>query len=237
MSDPRPARAALGVLAVHNLVQNSLLNERGYVTGNLVVSGLLVGLGRASGLSWDEMGLDPGDVHSGLRIGRRTGAMGAVAGLVALSHPRTRALFLDERAAAPSGRAAWRRALVRFPLGTALFEEVAFRGVLPALLRKTHGPVWAEVLSATAFGAWHLIPTGRALSGNQLGDDVPTGGRLAVIVGGSVAAGVAGFALSRMRRKTGSVLAPWLVHASFNTLSYLAGITALRLQTRATRRA
>jgi hypothetical protein len=57
MNDRGAIRATLGILAMHNLVQNLVLNERGYVTGNLVVSGLLIGIGRASGLSSADMGL------------------------------------------------------------------------------------------------------------------------------------------------------------------------------------
>jgi hypothetical protein len=229
MDDRRWAGAAVGILIAHNLVQNRFLNERGYVSGNLAVSGLLVGIGRASGLSWEEMGLGPGDLRQGLRLGAAASASGAALALMAISHPQTRAVLRDERAMVTSDRGGWRRVLLRFPLGTALFEEVAFRGVLPALLRQTHRSGSAEALSAAAFGLWHLIPTGRALSGNPLGRDVSVAQRMALILGGSMAAGASGLGLARMRRNTGSLLAPWLVHSSFNSLSYLAGVAALRL--------
>jgi membrane protease YdiL (CAAX protease family) len=225
----REARTALGVLATHNLVQNLFLNERGYVTGNLAVSGLLVGAGRSAGLSWEEMGLHPGDVRKAFRMGARASATIGAAALLALSGPKTRSFLLDERAMAGTGREVLERTLIRFPVGTALFEEVAFRGVLPALLRQTRGPAWAEAISATAFGLWHLIPTRHALSGNPLREGMPTGRRAAVILGGSAVAGFAGLGFSRMRRETGSLLAPWLTHTSYNILSYLAAVAAIRL--------
>jgi membrane protease YdiL (CAAX protease family) len=128
-----------------------------------------------------------------------------------------------------SGSAVWRRALIRFPLGTALFEEVAFRGVLPAMLGRCHRPLASDAMSAAVFGLWHLIPATRALAGNPLGRGISPGRKLAVVLGGSAAAGAAGLALSRLRRETGSLYAPWLIHSSFNTLSYLAGVVALRL--------
>jgi membrane protease YdiL (CAAX protease family) len=231
MSDQRWVRTALGVLAAHNLVQNLFLNERGYVTGNLAVSGLLVGVGRASGLSWDEMGFRSGDFRLGLRLGARASATGAAVALLALAHPRTRALLRDERAVVRSSRQMWGRVLLRFPVGTALFEEVAFRGVLPALLRQTRRPGSAEALSAAAFGLWHLIPSGRALSGNPLSRGMSVAQRSAFILGGSMAAGASGLGLGGVRRNTGSLLAPWLIHSSFNSLSYLAGVTSLRLPT------
>jgi uncharacterized protein len=224
----RGIRTALVLLGAHNLVQNLGLNERGYVTGNLVVTGLLVGVGRASGLGWGEMGLHPGDVRRGLRIGWRASAAVATVALLALAHPRTRALLRDERASVATGRAVWRRALLRFPVGTALFEEVAFRGVLPALFRQTHHPVPAEALTGVVFAAWHLIPTDRALAGNPLRLELPGARRILVIGGGSVAAGAATIPLGWARRATGSLLAPWLIHSSFNSLSYLAAVAAVR---------
>jgi membrane protease YdiL (CAAX protease family) len=229
MNDRRRVRTALVILAAHNLVQNSFLNERGYVSGNLVVSGLLVGVGRAAGLRWDEMGLGPGDVRRGLRIGAQVSAAAAALAVFALGNTRTRAFFSDERATVASGAAIWRRALLRFPLGTALFEEVAFRGVLPALMRQTHRPGPAEALSAAFFGLWHLIPTGRALSGNRLGLGMPTARRGVVIIGGSAVAAASALALGWTRRITGSILAAWLIHAGFNSLSYLAGVIAVSL--------
>jgi uncharacterized protein len=228
VSPGRGIGTALVILGAHNLTQNTVLNERGYVTGNLVVSGLLVGVGRASGLGWEEMGLHPGDVRRGLRIGGRASAAVAAAALVALGHPRTRALLRDERATVATGGAIWRRALLRFPVGTALFEEVAFRGVLPALFRQTHHPVSAEALTGAVFAAWHLIPTGRALAGNPLRLELPRARPILVIVGGSVAAGAATLPLGWARRAGGSLLAPWLIHSSFNSLSYLAAVVAVR---------
>jgi membrane protease YdiL (CAAX protease family) len=177
------------------------------------------------------MGLGPGDLQQGLRLGAAASATGAALAVLAISHPPTRAVLRDERAVVTSERGGWRRVLLRFPLGTALFEEVAFRGVLSALLRRTHRPGPAEALSAASFGLWHLIPTSRALAGNPLGRDVSVVQGLALILGGSIAAGASGLGLARMRRNTGSLLAPWLVHSSFNSLSYLAGVAALRLGT------
>jgi membrane protease YdiL (CAAX protease family) len=222
-------RAAFGLLAAHNLAQNLVYNEQGYVAANLAATGLMVGLGRAAGLSWEEMGVRHDDLRRDSAIGAAAAAAGAVAAVIALSDRRARAVLRDERAMIGSGSAVWRRALVRFPLGTALFEEVAFRGVLPAMLGQGRRPLASDALSAAVFGLWHLIPAARALAGNPLGQGIAPGRKLAVVLGGSAAAGAAGLALSRLRRETGSLYAPWLIHSYFNTLSYLAGVVALRL--------
>ncbi|HEX6286081.1 MAG TPA: CPBP family glutamic-type intramembrane protease, partial [Acidimicrobiia bacterium] len=51
---------------------------------------------------------------------------------------------------------------------------------------------------------------------------------IAAALGGSAAAGVAGLGLSWLRRRTGSLLAPWLVHATVNSAAYLAGVVRSR---------
>lgn len=225
----RPDRAAFAILALHNLVQNHLLNERGYVTGNLVVTGGLVGLGRSAGLSWEEMGLHPDRVKPGLRLGARTAAAAVASALIALAHPLIRSYLRDERARVASAAELWRRALLRFPLGTALFEEVAFRGVLPALLGRRHRQATADAISATAFALWHLIPTGRALAGNPLHLGLTSRRRAGYVVAGSALAGAFGLSFSGLRRRSGSVAAPWLAHSALNTVSFLIGVAAWQL--------
>lgn len=46
----------LVVLAVHNLVGNLVLTPASYVPVNLAVATALVGVARASGISWAELG-------------------------------------------------------------------------------------------------------------------------------------------------------------------------------------
>jgi len=72
MNDRRRVRTALVTLAAHNLEKNSVLNERGYVSGNLVVSGLLVGVGRAAGFRWGHTPAKPAASTSGSRRGTAT---------------------------------------------------------------------------------------------------------------------------------------------------------------------
>lgn len=226
----RPERAALAILTLHNLVQNHLLNERGYVTGNLAVTGLLVGLGRTAGLSWKDMGLDPNRITAGIRLGSRVSGVAVTGALIALINPITRSLLRDERARVASGGEIGQRMLLRFPIGTALFEEVAFRGVLPAMLQRRHRPATAHLLSAGAFAVWHLIPTSRALAGNPLHLVISKSRHAQYVIAGSAAAGAFGLAFSALRRRADSVAAPWLAHAALNSVSFLAGVAAWELR-------
>lgn len=228
LPDRLAVRSALGILAVHNVVQNLILNERGYVTGNLAVSAVLMGLGRGSGSTWDEMGFGRPDVRATLGYGAVAMVTSTAGAVIAMTNTRTRGLLLDKRAQVAGWREMMQRAVVRFPLGTAIFEEIGFRGVLPALLGRNRAPWRGDALAAGVFALWHLIPTARVQAGNALAQDQPRHRRATSVVVGSVAAGVAGLGLSWLRRRTGSLLAPWLVHASVNSIAFLAGVAAHR---------
>ena len=215
-------KAALSILAAHNLVQNSILNEEGYVPGNLAVTATLLSLGRKAGLDWQEMGLVPGDVHGNLRMGA-TALLASAAFLAVVPRiPAIRPHLRDERAPTRPRRETMRRAFVRYPVGTALFEEVAFRGVLPALLANERRS--GDLAAAFAFAAWHLIPTRHALRVNDTAH-TKRSYRTGTLVG-AIAAGIAGLALSRVRRRTGSLFAPWVIHSAINATSYLAVVRA-----------
>ena len=220
--DRSPTGAVLLILAAHNVVQNSILNEDGYVPGNVVVAAALTRLARDAGLAWEEIGLGRGDLRMSRRIAAWVLTASAAFIIVATRLPWLRQHLRDERASVLSGGETMRRALIRFPLGTALFEEVAFRGVLPALFANEARS--GDLAAAAMFAAWHLIPTHHALRVNGFAQGPRS--RIVGTLVGSAAAGLAGYVLSRVRRKTGSILAPWLIHSAVNTTSYLAVVRA-----------
>lgn len=222
------ALAALVIVAAYNLVQNRLLLDRSYVPANLAVGAGLVALAKAAGCDWDDLGLSGKRLPQGFRIGAVAGGLGALVAGAALAHPRTRPYLRDGRANGHDPRQVGFRAAVRFPLGTALFEEVAFRGVLAALLGKV-SPRWGPAIAAAAFGVWHLLPTWDAAVGNPAGKRLGPAGRLAAAAGGMALTGVAGLGFQLLRDRTCSLAAPWLAHAGLNSCAYLAGVASWRL--------
>ncbi|CCQ17816.1 putative integral membrane protein [Rhodococcus sp. AW25M09] len=82
--------------------------------------------------------------------------------------------------------------LFRIPVGTVLTEELLFRGVLDAA---------APALSPIFFGLWHVHPARAA------GDSV---------IGTVFATTAAGLVFSWLRARSGSVLAPALLHYFLN---------------------
>lgn len=238
----RPALAAgLGVLAAANVLNNRVARRWAPLT-SAVATGALVLIARKEGITWRELGFR----HA--RAGAMTG--GALAAGVAavyaagVAHPRTRALFHDERALALSRRRVLEEALVQVPLGTVLLEEVGFRGALPALLGRSLPPRAAVAASAALFGLWHVLPAvdmaganpalGRLAAGETPDEAAPQtkAGRLAEtgrLVAGTVAStAVAGLVFHGLRHRAG-LLAPALLHLATNSLGYAAARVARRL--------
>ncbi|MFD6159026.1 CPBP family intramembrane glutamic endopeptidase [Nocardia sp. NPDC060256] len=96
---------------------------------------------------------------------------------------------------------------VHIPIGTVYSEEMIFRATLDPLLDNMFGSRIGSALGALTFGLWHIHPARAA------GDSVP------VAIAATAAGGVA---LGRLRRRTGSVTAPALLHLAVNVGGALA---------------
>src|SRR4029078_12273666 len=102
------------------------------------------------GLSWTQLGLGAGSLLRGLRWGGACAAI-VVAGYAgALAAPALHPVFLDPRARRGL-RPAFGAAFLSVPLGTVVFEEVAFRGVLWALVEEKAGASRATAATAALF--------------------------------------------------------------------------------------
>lgn len=188
---------------------------------------LLLLVGRAAGLSWAQLGLGSGAVVRGLVWGGVAVTCVALVFALGLALPLTRRAFLDARHRA-GARATILGAALVVPLGTVVFEEVAFRGVLWGLLEVAHGAVWATGLSAVLFGLWHVLP---AVDGAR--QNAPTGrvarADLVRRVAGTVAfTALAGLVFGMLRDLSGSLLAPALLHWGVNGLGVVAAALAWR---------
>lgn len=214
-------------LGAYNLIQNLWLPQRAYVPANVAVAGGLVMLARRDGCGFEDLGLSSARLPAGVAWGVAGAAVVTGVVVAASRDQRTSEYFRDERSRPSHPREAVYRAAVRFPIGTALFEEIAFRGVIEGLWRRAGaGPARSSTAAAVAFALWHLVPTRDALRGNPLGERLAS--RWAPVMTGAALTGLASLGLSWLRRRSGSLLAPWLTHAAFNTAGYLAGLAAWR---------
>ena len=199
-----------------------------YVTANVTAAGLLLLAARAVGLSWQELGLARRRLRAGAGWGGTCVGLVAAGYLAALAVPAVRPLLADARTAGLDGAdLAW-RVLIRIPLGTVLWEEVAFRGVLLAALARLLSLRAAVAISAAVFGVWHVRPTLSALAVNDLANGPLLTG-LAVLLGCLVTA-LAGLVLAWLRLRSGSLLAPTLLHLATNSLGTLAAAASHALQ-------
>lgn len=193
---------------------------------NLAMAGSTVAWARRRGLSWRGLGLDREGVGPGLRWGLGIAAAAAAGLALLLVIPGGERFVRDRRLEGLGTAEILYRTLVRIPLGTALAEEIAFRGVVFGALRRDASPTAAIVGSSLLFGLWHIGPALSFLEGNrpELGIGGKVGG-VALSVGATAAAGVL-FALLRLRSK--GVVGPTLAHWALNGLATLGAVYAAR---------
>jgi uncharacterized protein len=204
--------AAVTLLVVSNVVSNRLWPQ-GYVVWNLGMTAVLLAVARLAGLTLADLGLPGVRLRRGLTIGALAAA--AVAGVyaVAVALPATRTAFVDERGAVPLAAILF-VALVRIPLGTVVLEELAFRGVLPALVG---GGWWrATLVSSGLFGLWHVLPS--LGSGSAVTSALGTSG---AVVGTVIFTTAAGVVFRAWQRWSGHLVTPMLLHAATNSLGAL----------------
>jgi uncharacterized protein len=195
-------------------------------TGPLAAALLLL-VGRAAGLSWDELGLGREALARGVRWGAVSAALIALVYGVGVAVPATRRFFRDTRYRIGPGSAAY-LAFVAIPLGTVIFEEVAFRSVLFGLLESSLGAAAATIGSSLLFGLWHVLPAfDLARTNTELTGRVRDRRRVWLTVLATVAfTTLGGLVFAVLRWQTGSLLGPVLLHWATNGLGVLAAARA-----------
>lgn len=218
-----PTAVVVVALALANIVGNLWLPTWAYVPVNLVVALSLVFVARRTGITAAELGLARSQVRAGLRVGLLVGGLVLLAVGVAAAVPWARDAFDDDRVGGELAELVY-QTTVRIPLGTALYEEVLFRGVLLALLLRRFGTVTAVTWSSLLFGLWHVLPSLGVAEGNTAvaATGSGTSGLVVVVVGTVVATMLAGYAFCWLRLRADSLVAPVLVHVATNSGAYAA---------------
>jgi membrane protease YdiL (CAAX protease family) len=221
--------ALVAVLAGwNNLVVPRLPGYPGsYVVANVAAAAVLLAAARSAALTWAELGLARSRLPAGLRWGAACLALVASGYAAAVAVPALRPVLTDARISGLEGVEIAYQAFVRVPFGTVLWEEVAFRGVLLAAFARLLSLPAATAASSALFGIWHIRPAVSALAANDLVDGpVATAAAVPLACLGTAAAGVL---LNWLRLRSGSLLAPVLLHLATNSLGTLAAAAAFRL--------
>jgi uncharacterized protein len=223
------AAAACVVLAgYNNLAGARPWHRRWYPVVNGCAAAAALAAATASGLTASDLGLRRDRLRAGLGWGSAAAApVVAALGLAALT-PATRPLLDDQRIAGLDRRQLAYDVLLRIPVGTVAWEEIAFRGVLRAALRRVLAEPAATAVGSAVFGLWHIRPTAEALAANRLA--AGRGTRILAVT--AVAAGTAGAGalLCLLRERSGSLAAPVLLHLAANGTGALASALASRMQ-------
>jgi membrane protease YdiL (CAAX protease family) len=191
----------------------------------------VLGIARAAGVSWAELGLGRRELGRGARTGSVAGACAAAAVLAGAAVPATRGFFLDDRAAAAAGPGGLAVGLARITFAAVPPEELTYRSALLGLWLGNGSPGSAVAWSSALFGLSHILPTRSTMGQTALGQHLERRPlRQAAFVAGNVAVtGAAGAVFAGLRLRSGSVLAPLLAHAALNDAALLAGRAAHRL--------
>jgi membrane protease YdiL (CAAX protease family) len=214
-------------LLLTSLLANRLAPPAHLVIGLASVLALVV-VARLAALSPAELGL--GRWRSGLRWG------GVPAAVVAAGYAVALAVEPAREALADSGDLGWpavlAAVLVVVPFGTVVPEELAFRGVLWALLARHHRVWLATGVSSVLFGLWHVLPALGGGAANEVATGALGGGATGTalrVLGTVLVTTGAGVGFCWLRVRSGSLLAPALLHWALNGLGLLAVQLAVRL--------
>lgn len=218
------------VLVAANLA-NHVLGWSTVWLGPVVAAALIV-FARWWGLRWEELGLARASIRPGLVLGGVAAAVLAVVYLVVALLPATRPVLVDERYdfgvvdALLSG-------LVVIPVGTVVYEEIAFRSVLWGFLSRRMTSTGVLLTTSALFGLWHVFPAlGYGAHNEGVGDAAGAAGSYgtaAIVFGTVLFTGAGGLVFGWLRRRSGSVLASMLMHWATNGLGVLFGLFARAL--------
>lgn len=215
----------LGLLLIVNVLNHSpYVAQRWYVPTGVVGSALIVWVGYRAGVTLSDIGLAPDSIVRGLIWSAGCIALVTSVYVIGGSMTFTRRFLADDRAVL-GPRTLLYKVLVNVPLGTVLFEELAFRGVGLALLVQWF-PLWQAVaVSSVLFGFWHILPSlvmhdANAAVGDLLGQGIV--GRIKSVLLTVAGTAVAGAVFCLLRVWSDSLLPPMALHWAINGLGFIA---------------
>lgn len=185
-----------------------------FATGNLfALPLLLVGVAVAYRRRWGALGWSRPSLAPGLRIGLAVGVAMALPAVATFTVPPLMGEPLRWSVAAEmSAPAVLSRLLLHLTLGTALFEELLFRGVLWNLFYRARGTAVAWLGTSLVFALWHVVLTVQTVGQTNV---PPHLSMLAVLLGllGVFGGGLVFGALRFAAGLTAPMAAHWTVDA------------------------
>ncbi|HSM02892.1 MAG TPA: type II CAAX endopeptidase family protein [Acidimicrobiia bacterium] len=221
--DERPTRWSPGALIIllvaTNVVLNRVIPDWAYLPSFIVAGAAALLIAHRGGASMTDLGLGRGAAGRSALVGLAAGTVAALLIFTNLGVPAFDGLYEDSRADGLGVAGLVYHAVIRIPLGTALGEEILFRGALLGVLLTTSRRWTAIALSALLFGFWHVLPTISVQTANESLSSLPM---WAVIPGGVVSTALVGVVFAWMRIRTRHLAAPVIFHAMVNASALIA---------------
>lgn len=228
---PQPVGVYLaGIVALllfANVIVNEVLSPPWYVPFNLTVLGAALLLARGGGTTWDAMGMSADRLRRGAAVGSLIGIVIVGLFFAAVMLPAAREAFRDDRIIEGSIGLSLYHALFRVPIGTAVYEEVLFRGIVFGMLARRTSPLVAALWSSLLFGLWHVLPALDAVETNPIGNAF--GGTWEPVVAAVVSTFLAGMVFVWIRLYSGSIIAPIIVHMATNSTAIIASAVVVHV--------
>jgi membrane protease YdiL (CAAX protease family) len=221
------------LILLYGTVLARLVPRKYHLYLNISIALVAVLLGIAFNVTLEQMGLGLRHILPGIYVAIGASLVITVATLIISAIPPLRRYFLGDDLAQASGKLIAFEAAIRIPLGTALIEEILFRGVLLGLLLLNNSTLVAIIVSAIIFGLWHIFPTINTLENNDgvastINDKKAR--KAGSIIGVIIITTIAGIFFGWLRVAANSVLAPWLLHWSINASGVLGIAVARKLE-------
>ena len=217
-----PVVAVIVMIAMVNVAAHKALKDL-YLFWAIGGSVVVLTLALLDGTTWRDLGLAPSTWVAGLVWG-----IGSILLIYAIYEigsrmPKIKNLFGDQSIA---GMPKWRvyfEALVRLPFGTVLFEEIAFRAALWAMLCRRMDWVSASLITALLFGLWHILGSLDLHERNpgMSASKRPRVAQALAVTGAVVNTAIGGLVFTGLRVVSGSLIAPMCFHWATNGWGYL----------------
>jgi membrane protease YdiL (CAAX protease family) len=183
------------------------------LAGGIAAYAGLFAIYRLSGLRLTEIGLARSKIAHGVRVSLILVAV--LFGLAVAAYLITGDSFKDPRYHLSIGNALY-VAFITVPLGTVIFEELTFRGIVPAMLEKLRSHRLAVFGSSILFGLWHL-PTAMGINGTLKNNNLLLAEQASLLFVFLFTTAM-GFLLIYLRYKSDSLIVPiachWFVNAA-----------------------
>lgn len=198
------------LIAVYGYAMPRFVDKRYYTIGNLLFALLSIIYAYFVGASWQDLGLH-----------YRPFIILEASLVVLAAYSLARQLATKRRL--KLGPKDYQELFIRVPFGTALAEELIFRGAVFGLLAQSLNNLPALLVSSAAFGFWHILPGSKSVWASQKlipKKWSPWASKTTSAVSTVGFTFLGGLFFGWLRILSAGIILPWAVHTFTNTVGW-----------------